>query len=533
MIKKDRKNACRIGRRPQGDVQLRLTSPCGRRPVYLLVSLILLSFFFFPSSSYANGLTVSSVKLTDRNTTSQTINVQFTVTWSNAWKDEINNDAVWIFVKYSTDGGSTWYHATLTTASYTPTGSAIIIPPDQKGAFIQPANYGSGTQTYTGVKLLWAYGLDGVSDANVISGSSQIKVFGIEMVYIPQSGFYAGDGANTYSEFKQGYSDTKPWFIPNENAIHVTNIASGGYYYVTDVNGSNDDATGSDFWIPQDYPKGYKAFYLMKYEISEGQWVEFLKTLTSTQKASHDITDGTNGGKSNDSVWWRNTVDNSSGTFATYRSDRACTFLSWPDLMAYAGWSGLRPMSELEFEKAARGPNTAVSGEYTWGSTSITQCASTSSTDGTETCGTGGANLTYGGVTFGGGGYDWGQGTLRCGAFATGSTTTRAASGAGFYGNLDLSGSVWEKVVTVGNSTGRAFVGSHGDGVLSSSGYATNADWPGYSGSEVTASLGSGARGGSWASDAPSCRISCRSSGGYAVTVRDKDYGGRFARTAP
>ena len=46
----------------------------------------------------------------------------------------------------------------------------------------------------------------------------------------------------------------------------------------------------------------------------------------------------------------------------------ACNWLSWADVAAYLDWSGLRPMTELEFEKACRGPNAPVAGEYAWGS---------------------------------------------------------------------------------------------------------------------------------------------------------------------
>ncbi len=496
--------------------------------------ILFLGLSLLPPSAYANNLSISNVSLKDCNVTSDTINVEFDVSWENAWKDEINNDAVWVFIKYSKDGGTTWYHASITSASYTPTGASITIASDYKGVFIQPANYGSGTQSYTDVKLSWAYGLDGVSDAEVVhSTNSKVKVFGIEMVYIPAGGFYAGDTSST-STLKQGSSDTKPWFIPNENAIHCTDATSGGYYYVTDSQ-AHDDATGTDFWIPQDFPKGYKAIYMMKYEISQQQWIDFFNTLTSTQKPYRDITSSTDSGKNSDSVVNRNTVSYSSGDATVTRGPRACNFLSWKDLCAYAAWAALRPMTELEFEKAARGPLAAVSGEYAWGTASSTYCSAISGTeDGTEYCSTSTANCTYGNRTFTGG--DGGTGPTRVGIYARSTTATaRESAGAGFYGNLDLSGNLWERVVTVGNSTGRAFVGSHGDGTLSTTyGQATNPDWPGYSGGEVLAATGSGLRGASWYdTTAGNLSISNRANAGYAVATRGNRYGGRCVRTAP
>jgi hypothetical protein len=43
---------------------------------------------------------------------------------------------------------------------------------------------------------------------------------------------------------------------------------------------------------------------------------------------------------------------------------------------------------------------------------------------------------------------------------------------------MDLAGSVWEKVVSIGHPAGRAFRGTHGDGNLTHYGAATNDDWP-------------------------------------------------------
>ena len=43
------------------------------------------------------------------------------------------------------------------------------------------------------------------------------------------------------------------------------------------------------------------------------------------------------------------------------------------DVCAYADWAGLRPMSELEYEKAARGTLAPVANEEAWGSADLTQ----------------------------------------------------------------------------------------------------------------------------------------------------------------
>ena len=185
-------------------------------------------------------------------------------------------------------------------------------------------------------------------------------------------------------------------------------------------------------------------------------------------------------------------------------------------------------MSELEFEKAGRGsrgvssPIAAVSGEYAWGSTSITQATTIDNSGLTSERGQSGSNCAYG---FAGGV----QGPLRVGSFAKGVTTDmRVNSGGGFYGVMELSGNVWERAVTVGNSTGRAFEGRyHGNGVLDSSGDPNVTSWPG------TNANGAGFRGGDLNYTAPVARLSARNFAAITSASRNNFIGGRGVRSAP
>jgi len=124
------------------------------------------------------------------------------------------------------------------------------------------------------------------------------------------------------------------------------------------------------------------------------------------------------------------------------------------------------------------------------------------------------------------------------GIFAAGASD-RESAGAGYYGVMELSGNVWERVVTVGNATGRLFDGEHGDGVLSSAGgYEGNADvasWPGMDATAsrgVTGAAGSGFRGGSW-SDSIVGRLSVSDRNDAANTDASayNNAGGRGVRT--
>lgn len=501
--------------------------------------------FFFMSGLFfcplvrANNLAISNASLTSQSTTNSTVKVQFDISWSNSWRNNTNYDAAWVFVKYSTDSGTTWNHATLKTSGTNPSGFTggsgtsldVIVPTDKKGAFLQRSSNGYGTLTNTSAQLVWDYGTDGLTS----STSAQIKVFGIEMVYVPTASFYLGDG-NASSE--------------STNALHVTDnttfqVTTASTASVTVDSNANDDIDTTPIAIDGDggitgnasYPTGYTAFYLMKYEITEGGWVDFFNTLTAAQKATRDITAAS--GKNSDSAVNRNTISWSSGDAATSRSDRAMNWISWMDGCAYADWAGLRPLTELEYEKAGRGANSAVYGEYAWGSTSLTAAATISGTeDGTETISTSGANANYNNTTFSGG--DASGGPLRAGIFAT-STSVRSQAGAGYYGNLGLSGNLNELVVTLGNSTGRSFTGTNGDGILTTTtsyeGNATNTDWPGIDGTAsrgVTGATGSGNRGGTY-SDTTAGRLSIsdRNNSVTAASSRLSAYGFRAVRTAP
>jgi formylglycine-generating enzyme required for sulfatase activity len=480
--------------------------------------------------------------------------VTFNVTWTNSWRSTSagapapnNWDAAWVFVKFRKNGGN-WAHASLndtghsmgtgTAATYSvgypDTSSAFNIATNPGvGVFIYRSGDGTGTFTLTGASLSWNYSQDGVTGSDTVD----IQVYGIEMVYAPQGAFFAGDNATSATPFKQGSSDKDPWYIGGEGAISTTNTAGTGtglaekaaeYYYPCDPYGVTDGA-GSIFTIPATFPKGYQAFYMMKGEVSQGQWVAFFNTLTATQKTTRDITSATNSGKNSDTLTYRNNVSwtgsgdatlPDQGGGATYEGV-AMNYLSWADLTAYLDWSGLRPMSELEFERSARGPYRAVSSEDAWGTNQYLQVTSISNPGlPTERAQGGQGSAAYGaaaGV----------QGPVRVGSFAYG-VSTRIAAGAGYYGAMELSGNVWEATVTVGISTGRSFAGRyHGNGALSSTGDADASTWPG------TAGLGGGWRGGGWDSNYQNVRTSDRLYVAKADANRGKSRGGRGVRVAP
>jgi formylglycine-generating enzyme required for sulfatase activity len=447
-----------------------------------------------------------------------------------------------VFVKFRKNGGD-WAHASLNNAGHSSgSGTAATIDvgyPDTSsafniatnpgvGVFIYRSGDGTGTFSLTGASLSWNYSQDGVSGSDAV----ELRLFAIEMVNIPQGTFFAGDNATSTASFKQGSSDSDPWYIGSEAAITTANAAGTGtglaetaaeHYYVSNSQ-TGEDATGAVFTIPAAFPKGYQAYYMMKGEISQGQWVAFFNTLTATQKSTRDITSGS--GKNTDNLTLRNNVSwlgsgdatlPDGGGGATY-SGVAMNYLSWTDLTAYLDWSGLRPMSELEFERAGRGPYRAVSGEYAWGSASLTSASSINNAGTTGEAPGAAANC----VSNAAGGI---QGPMRVGAMAAGDAS-RVPSGAGYYGTIDHSGNLWEQTVMVGNSTGRSFEGRyHGNGTLNGDGTRNVTTWPGWT--------GAGRRGGGWGSNSGQLRLSDRQSASSSPSYRGNDFGGRGVRVAP
>ncbi len=544
-----------------------------RTTAFVFIFIYMVFCLIFIPRIEANNLTISDFKVGSINTASNTISFSFDVSQENSWRNTTNYDAIWMFIKYSTDGGASWSHASMSGSGTTPTGFsapsnfAIVVPSDEAGFFLQRTDLSSGNISAEDVTVVWDYAQDGLSDATAQAANTINKIFGIEMVYVQQGSFYAGDGSSSSDyRFKQGSADDEPWYIASENAITTTNTGSDGYYY-QNTGASGENANGAVFIIPSSFPKGYQGFYLMKYELSEGQWISFFNTLSNAEKSSRDVTSSVEGGKNSDSVVSRNTVvwdsSNPISDATTTRPSRPVTYISWTDLLAYADWAGLRPMTELEYEKASRGKDLLpVADEYVWGTTAynavdVTEIFPDSDENGAEAVFDGGANLNRNSLAWSsgdgraGGDAQGQKGPLRIGIFAENSTNRRT-SGAGYYGNMELSGNLYEPVVTVGRSQGRSFQGTHGDGTLSSAssyeGNATNLDWPGIDSSDssrgVTGTVGSGYRGGDYAS--PNLRHFQISNRTYAAKDPDSEgnsqrydatfgvfMAGRLSRTAP
>jgi formylglycine-generating enzyme required for sulfatase activity len=494
---------------------------------------------------YANNITVQKVSIVDTNRVAKTASVRFSISWENSWRDSINWDAAWIFIKFRESKDSVWKYRHLTLSSIGNNASGIgtanmkfAFPSDNKGVFYYRQAMGSGKVSMDSVKLFWNYGADGVSGIEGV----EVKIFATEMVYVPAGGFCIGDGngttrstnsfqlknaPNNFVALTDKWSPLINTFINiNQTGIDDASLYSSGIR-ISGLDGI--DISGDKIAEYPDFPTGYRSFYCMKYEVSQGQYADFLNTLSLRDTSSYyTYYDSSRLKKVNVKYKMalqnldpffssvpvdvqRHTImlDSVEGKYSVTRPDRAFGKGTSNYYLSFSDWSALRPMSELEYEKACRGslaptyksypsgminPSDTItrfwSGfDWAWGndtsiaitSPMVSMISSNMQLNGIEN-GTeffGNYNIykrynpvisqgpaTY--ATFSGG--DGGTGPYRVGIFAS-DTSSRISSGASYYGIMDFGKNVAQMVVSLSNSNTRFLsYKRNGDGYLNSYG---------------------------------------------------------------
>jgi formylglycine-generating enzyme required for sulfatase activity len=462
----------------------------------------------------ANNLNISNVSAPSTTT------IQFDIAWDNSWNiTGINYDAVWVFVKAQVCGGSStpYTHANLSAAGNSVSGGVLQIDlvSDNKGVFIRRAANGTGNIATATVTLTFA--------TSYVTANTNFEVIGIEMVYVPTGSFTVGDGSTingTHSTASFGSNNSTPRPVASEAAMaqdYLRNDKAG------------DAAITAHAAIIAGFPKGYNAFYCMKYEISQQQYVTFLNLLDFNQQAARTsaapssatgtlvlTTSGnenrnyikivTPGNAASAAIYGNDFNNNGTFNEAGDGQNIACNYLSWDDLKAYLDWAALRPMTELEYEKACRGVNSSLLNEYAWGSTSINQAISSSLTNSGQSGEL--STSTADGLCAYLGGASTTLGPLRTG-FAATLITGRTGAGASYWGILDLSGNVWEQTYQCGYYNGAVrtsvpiFTGLLGDGEIDATGNADATNW----GGGVALSV---VKGGNWEYTAQRAQVSDR-----------------------
>lgn len=460
--------------------------------------------------------------------------IQMDLSWENSWRDACNHDAAWLFAKYSLDGGVTWSHATLKGSGVTPTQTSpgsdaslqIYVPDDCKGAFVRRTAEGSGTLATTGLRLAWDLEADSIPP----DALGRISMHGLEVVYIPKGPFYVGDNA---SQINRGFKVT---YI-NTPAMTNTTAAGLGTIEVpyTNMTAGIGRPYGIAGTFTNRYPNGYNAFYIMKYELSRRRYLDFLNQLTFLQ-ATNLMTnlvvsqaytfEGTTGAITGTH---RNFANTHSWRAVTFRQMTTPTFNGAREWLAYLDWAGLRPITEMEYEKACRGPNRPVDNGFPWGTTAgllINRLKALNTA--AESPSVRGATLIAGGF----------YGTvvpsypLRNGALAD-ATTDQFQAGASYYGVLEMAGNVCEKcVVSYYHAVAAAYSGLHGDGALNADGTANVRNWP----YQTAMSAGGGSitsRGGGVGETVLNCTISAKGGHDGCNYYPEAKQGIRGARSVP
>ncbi|HSR52365.1 MAG TPA: SUMF1/EgtB/PvdO family nonheme iron enzyme [Acidobacteriota bacterium] len=477
-----------------------------------------LVLFVSLSVLYATDLATKDVEWSEPDS------VRFTLTWRNAWHNQRNHDAAWIFFKVRRRGDEgPPRHAAIAQGGIHFLGGAagggagdaqpeeavsshpapegeprLDVSSDRRGVFVSCARPCRGD-------VEWR--LEASLDPSGLDGELEIMVFGLEMVYIPQGAFWAGDTdqvARQHGSFFRSDEEGRPEglvHITSEDALTVGPEAGNLYYEVHTRPRYEGDQQGP---VPAAFPKGFGAFYVMKYEITQGQYAAFLNTLG----------DGATGFRApfggRGYYDYRGSILLEDGRYRALHPRRPANFISWDDGCAFADWAALRPMTELEYTKAARGPERPTTSTFPWGTGNKDRLLRRMRPDN---------DLERSGEA----------------AESNLSDETRDVLGASHYWVMDLAGSVWERVVSVGHPAGRAFQGSHGDGRTTYYGSATNDDWPG--GDDNGG--GYGYRGGGFYDHShpeglfnPHSPTGFRRFGAWGAAPRYKAYGFRAVRTA-
>ena len=597
-------------------------------PIALLSALIALAS---ASPAWANAVNVTKVK---RHAAPNRDLVSFELSWQNSWNvlgPPGNHDAVWVFIKFRPcSTNAQWSHALLQTTGVTApfengtnhtlhTDLTLATPirttdrlgnagAHNTGAMIRRKNIGTGHIENLPCTLKVVGATSPATWSNAVE--YDIRVVAIEMVQIKSGSYRLGDETSyqsflshdgacrketiaCYDNFSGNpvpcpctncycYDNCYNYYYdpaaavcasipePPPPPLVVSNETSSLTVYVKNDGGGWYFEAGP-FNLSANYPKGVNEFYVMKYEITQGQYADFLNTINlMTTPGPFTCYDNFSGNpvpcpctncycQEND--WWvgqpvnpttcqlitpinnryysgsvnRYGMTLTGGKYVPLETNRACNFLSYDDVASYLDWAALRPMTELEYEKACRGPLAAVAGEYVWGTAAnlVEAINITSPENGAEVCTDLNANLHYQGS-------NWNvvvgaassQGPIGAGIFARDTTQKRISTGAAYYGAMEMGGNVREMTIGIrgncmpGNLS--CYTGVWGDGVLDASQKFNTANWPTTIGSYYPF----GYRGGSWGDHQDRCRISDRQHLEWGVYPEDRDQyrGGRGCR---
>ena len=465
----------------------------------------------------------------------------FDMSWQEAFCDETNCDGVYIFARYKRAGEYGYLPAPPTFFSSgdfdrtdkLPREFSLGVSSIKTGGYAPADKLGIFIFTAQSCRRAELCITDAEIEVSTDGEAEDIVLFAVEMVYIPSGGHFIGDPENGISKGGKlkncyySYPTGGAYLVGSEGEIRFA--PEEGCLYC-DYDTPNSRQEDDRFIIPESFPKGYDSMWYMKHSLTEGQYVRFLNCLTRPQQQSHVLSDisgdridsyyvmtGTSHERDRAAIVCRRSGNGTEAPvkFFAAAENRSVNGISYNDVSAFACFAGLRPITELEFEKAARGPLPAVAGEFAWGTTNIGRVFHFDGVDGSGTekpvSQTAGAicncNFGTGIAPFDAGkrtepeNPGW-EGPISAGLFQRGELvdgfSERECTGASYYGVMELCGNVWENLVTPMRESGRQYDGAHGSGILDENGMHTMPTWP----SALTGE-GVGVRGGVFVSPDP------------------------------
>jgi len=451
------------------------------------IAFTFLALFVLITSVAGNNLQISNITY-DEGTNS----LNFDISWDNAFY--INStwqDHIYIFAKYRNANSSSWKSVMFEETGHSDDDADMVFWSAPNSTSID----GKRIAVKAGHISTFTSGTQGGNCTAILADNidffhPSFKVFGIEMIQISSVGneYYIGDGTSE-NRFHIG-SDTTQAYFWDQNIFGSVNVGNGP----DDINTTHPDGIpvasidGHIFRPPNN---------IMKYEISQIQYVEFLNTLNRIAQNNRVATD-VSGTSIIDvyvftqtptvAIFTRNGVRcdeilpnggpitfycdySGNGVPNEYNDGQniAMNYLSGEDLFAYLDWAGLGPLNEIEYEQLCRGSENPVPNEFAWGTSGYTSVGIASgSTKGTP------EEFLLGAPHIGP--LKGSSSPMRCGAAAT-ATSNRLTSGASAYGIMELSGNATELVIALRSSSSFTKITGSSDGIIDNFGYTNETNW--------------------------------------------------------
>jgi formylglycine-generating enzyme required for sulfatase activity len=250
------------------------------------------------------------------NLTATTVDITYTL--SRTTPALSADQAVWIFVKYTSDGGSTWMDTDNTSQADDwcaggQTGASTVN---------QFLSGDVGVVTSSGSKTItWTWGATGTNLDE--TDQVRVRVYAVEMCRVTADAAYSmgGDAGN------------------NAITSGTANLASD--------------------------------YYLQKYPVTNRTYVDFLNEVANvhdnTADATHDYWNSTQGDATRGGISVTGSVPNAVWSAVGGREDWPVIGVNWLNAYDMTRWMGLIPTTEEQWEKGCRSVGGASGNIYSWG----------------------------------------------------------------------------------------------------------------------------------------------------------------------